>query len=208
MELSLIQSAVGIAGIVAFAISVLVGILFFVYSGAPPARNVLFRDFLNLFVTVGFIIFITGLPYLVTQVYPAYEWIGTLVMVFGLAFITVTLVAQALESGSVLGKKRLDPTLVGSGAEGAIVIYGPIARMLTAAFLASAGVLITSTGFVVAWIGWLAFAVALFHLALVPTYFSGYKPAKFYSINGIGIPTAGGLLMVWVLITSIALLLS
>lgn len=168
----------------------------------------LLRDFLNLFVTVGFIVFVTGFPYLATQAYPGYEWIGTLMMAFGLVFITVTLVGQALESGSVLGKtKPIDPTTVGSGAEGAIVIYGPIARMMTAAFLAAAALLITNTGFVATWIGWLAFAVALFHLALVPSYFSGYKPAKFYSINGIGIPMAGGLLMLWVLITSTALIL-
>ncbi|HET8671421.1 MAG TPA: hypothetical protein VFM05_12580, partial [Candidatus Saccharimonadales bacterium] len=99
------------------------------------------------------------------------------------------------------------PTLVGSGAEGAIVLYGPVARMLTAAMLVVAGVLVLGTAVVASWLGWAAFAVAALHLALVPTIFSGYEPARFYSINGIGIPTAGGLMTCWMLLCSIALLI-
>jgi hypothetical protein len=207
MDQRLTQGITGWAGIVSFLISVIVGVLFFTYSGAPPVENVLMRDFLNLFVTVAFIVFLTGFQYCAVQTKHGYEWIGTLVLAFGLAFIIVTLVGQALESASVLGQTLpTDPTLVGSGAEGAIVIYGPIARMLTAAFLVSAGILIFGTRAVRSWIGWMALGVAAFHFALVPTYFSGFEPSRFYSINGLGIPTAGGLLLVWILITSVALL--
>ena len=43
--------------------------------------------------------------------------------------------------------------------------------------------------------------------ALIPTIFSGTDPTRFYSINGIGIPTAGGLFALWILVASAALLI-
>jgi hypothetical protein len=47
----------------------------------------------------------------------------------------------------------------------------------------------------------------VFHLALVSTILSGIDPTHFFSINGLGIPTAGGLFGLWILFVSIALLI-
>ena len=44
-------------------------------------------------------------------------------------------------------------------------------------------------------------------MALIPTIYSGSDPTRFYSINGLGIPTAGGLFALWVLIVSVTLLM-
>ncbi len=57
------------------------------------------------------------------------------------------------------------------------------------------------------WTAWLALAIAAFDVALIPTIYSGTNPSLFYSINGLGIPAAGGLFVLWVLLVSIMLLL-
>jgi hypothetical protein len=116
----------------------------------------------------------------------------------------VTFVADSIQAGSVLGKKELlDPTLVGSGAEGSLTIYGPIARLLEAVLLISAGFALLVTGILPTWIGGLAYLIGIFDLALVPTLFSKTEPAYFYSVNGWGIPVAGGLFISWILVVSI-----
>ena len=84
-----------------------------------------------------------------------------------------------------------------------MLIYGPRARLLTAAFLASVGSAIILTGALPGWTGWLAYAVG----AVVPTIFYKTDPAFFYSVNGWGIPVAGGLLLGWVLMVGVLLVL-
>jgi hypothetical protein len=204
----ILQRWTGIIGIGIFALTMVEIPLYFVYSGPPPARNVLTRIFINLFVLMGVIAWAVGFQSLIVQARPDYEWLGTLCLAIGLAHVVVTFVADSIQAGSVLGQKeRLDPTLVGSGAEGALTIYGPISRLLEAAFLASAGSALLVTGILPVWTGGLAYAVGTFNLALVPTLFSRTEPAYFYSINGWGIPVAGGLFMVWILVVSIVLVL-
>lgn len=207
MNEMVLQWWTGAVGIAIFVLTLVVIPLYFVYSGPPPARNVLTRIFINMFVTAGVVAWVVGFRSLIIQARPEYEWLGMLGLAFGLARAIVGFVADAIQGGSVLGKQeRLDPTLVGSGAEGALMIYGPIARLLDATFLGLAGSALLVTGILPAWIGWLAYAVGIVHLALVPTLFSRTDPAYFYSVNGWGIPTAGGLYMTWILLTSIALL--
>ncbi|HET8670740.1 MAG TPA: hypothetical protein VFM05_08985, partial [Candidatus Saccharimonadales bacterium] len=91
MDQDLIQLIVALGGIATFIISVVVGILFFTYSGPPPAKNVLLRDFLNLFASVSFVVFTTGFAYLSIAARPNYAWMGLLMAVFSLVFITTTL---------------------------------------------------------------------------------------------------------------------
>ena len=55
------------------------------------------------------------------------------------------------------------------------------------------------------WTARAAQTVALFHLAMVPTLFSGTRPADFYSVNGWNIPVAGFLFLAWVLAASATL---
>jgi hypothetical protein len=80
-------------------------------------------------------------------------------------------------------------------------------RLLVAAFLGSAGAAILLTGILPAWIGWFAFVVGLLQLAFVPTIFSTTDPSRFYSVNGWGIPVAGGFYLLWILSASVALIL-
>lgn len=62
------------------------------------------------------------------------------------------------------------------------------------------------TGVVPAWIGWLAYVLSILEAAFVPTMFSGTGPDRFYSVNGWGVPVAGGLFLAWILVISVPLL--
>ena len=193
-------------GIVIFVLTMIEIPLYFIYSGPPPARNVLTRIFINQFVILGIIAWIVGFRTIIIQADPDNDWLATFLLSIGLARAIVSLVGDSIQAGSVLGKKELlDPTVIGSGAEGSLTIYGPISRLLEAAFLLSAGFALQVTGILSTWIGGLAYAIGIFDLALVPTLFSKTEPAYFYSINGWGIPVAGGLFVGWILVVSIFL---
>jgi hypothetical protein len=205
-----VQHLTGLAGVGIFALTAVVIPLYFVrFSGPPPTWNVLTRVLVDMFVLVGFVVFLAGFRHIILSERPALEWLGTLCLALGLALVILTFAAHSIQASSVLTAQgsRVDPTRVGAGAEGALPIYGPMARLLTAAFLASAGPAILLAGVLPGWTGWLAYAVGAFHLALVPTIFSGTDPACFYSINRWGIPVAGGLLLSWVLLVSVPLVL-
>ena len=202
-----LQEWTGVLGISIFVLSMLVMPLYFIYSGAPPTWNVLSRILINLFVCVAVIIFFVCLRSVILQARPEQELLATLSMVFGIVFAVLTLVANSIEAGSVLGSTTaIDPTRIGSGAEGSLLIYGPIARLITATLLIVTGLALAASGLLPMWISWLGYVVAAFHLALIPTIFSKTDPAHFYSVNGWGIPVAGGLFLTWLLVTGIMLI--
>jgi len=203
-----VQHWTGVLGIAFVALNLIVIPLYFIHSGPPPVRNVLTRIFISLFALTSLIPFLVGFRHGILQAHTDFEWLGTLCMSFGLAHATLTLMADSLQAGSVLGKTGfVDPTLVGSGAEQTMIIYGPISRLLEFAFLASAGSAILTTDVLPTWIAWFAFIVGIIQLAFVPTIFSTTDPARFYSVNGWGIPVAGGLYLLWILAASIFLIL-
>ena len=197
----------GIAGVATFALILAVVPLYFIYLGPPPRENVLARSLVGMFGLVPLLAFVAGLQTLVRRARPDEEALATLLGALGVVWVTVSFVAIAHEAGTVLGRgDRFDPTLVGSGAEGALVIYGPVGRILTAAFLAVAGAAIVRTRLMPAWLGRSAFALGALELAFVATFFSGTNPAQFFSVNGWHLPVIGGLLALWILSASVALL--
>ena len=205
-DLSL-QHWTGFFGIAFVVLNVIVIPLYFIYSGPPPVRNVLARVLVSMVALTSLIAFLVGFRYSILQARPDIEWLGTLALAFGMSHVILLFVADSLQAGSVLGKTgSFDPTLVGSGAEKTMVLYGPMARLLSAAFLVSAGAAISITGILAAWISWFAFIVGIIQLAFVPTMFSTTDPARFYSINGWGIPVAGGLYMLWISTVSVSLI--
>jgi len=194
-------------GVATFALILAVIPLYFVYLGPPPSENVLARSMVGMFGLVALLAFVVGLQALVRRTRPDEEALATLLGSLGVVWVTVSFVAMAHEAGTVLGRTDpFDPTLVGSGAEGALVIYGPVGRILTAAFLAVAGAAIVRTRLMPAWLGRAAFALGTLELAFVATFFSGTNPAQFFSVNGWYLPVLGGLLGLWILSASVALL--
>ena len=202
-----LRKMTGVAGVLSFALILAVVPLYFLYLGPPPAWNVLLRALVGMIQLVTFLWFAVGLQSLVRRARPEDDVVAALLGSLGVVFVAVHLVAIAHEAGRVLGRTDLfDPTLVGSGAEGALVIYGPVGRILTAVFLAVAGLATLRGRLAPIWLGRAAFALALLEITFVATLFSGTEPARFLSINGWHLPVLGGLFGLWVLSLSIALL--
>jgi hypothetical protein len=202
-----VRQFTGISGIIIFLLSMVVLPLYFVYDGPPPVSNILTRALINMFVCTALIIFLVGFRQLIRETGRDFEWIASLSFTFGLVFSIITFVSDAIQVGSVLGKSGgIDPTTVGSGAESAILLFGPIARMLTSMFLFTTAMAILGTHMLPKWTARMAQIIAIFHFVLIPSIFSGTDPSYFYSINGLGIPISGSLLLVWILVVSVMIL--
>ncbi|AEE48616.1 hypothetical protein Halhy_0708 [Haliscomenobacter hydrossis DSM 1100] len=183
--------------------------LYFTYtptpSGTPPPNIILSRILIDLFIVVGLIGFFSGFKHIITEAKPAYAWMGTFSFALGSAFAIASLVADSIQAGGLwlAGDNPVNPTAVGQGADGALLIYGPINRLLMAGFLIIGGTAVRKIGLAPAWLGWLAYVFALYNLAFIPTLFYMTTPLDFYSVNGWNIPIAAGLFFLWVLLISI-----
>jgi hypothetical protein len=183
--------------------------LYFMFSGAPPAWNVLTRNLLNLILCAFLIVFIAGFYHLIRQTDAAYEAAGSIVFGAGLMYVAATLVGISLEVGAVLGTPdaTLDPTIDGPLAHGSILLHGSIARILTAVFLGAAGYAIRGTRSFPGWTGRTAHGIALFNLAFVPSLYWGTDPAQFYSAIGWGTTAfAAVFLPYWMLAVGIVMI--
>lgn len=183
--------------------------LYFMYGGAPEAWVVLTRDLVNIGTCVGLLGFFTGLHQLSRGGDPVTEWLSSLAMGAGLIFVAVALVSISLEAGVVFGARGalVDPTTDGPLAEANILIHGSIKRMLNVIYLTAAGMVVLRTRVLPHWLGWAAFAIALFNAAFVPSLYYGIDPSQFYSAHGWGNSAfAASFLMYWILAASLALL--
>ena len=201
----------GIAGITAYVLTMAVLPLWFLDPGAPAIDTVLLRTTLNLFVVAATVVFWVGFRHLVGGTRNAATngtaFLATIALVAAVMYLVLNLTSEGLQLGSVLtGDGDVDPTRLGGGAEGAILLFGPAGRVLTALTLAAAAGAIRWSGVLPRWLSTAALVVAAVHLALVPTMFSSTDPADFYAINGWNIPVAGGLYLLWVLAAGVVLL--
>lgn len=157
---------------------------------------------------MGVIAFVSGFQNVIADADPGNRFLGTFIGLIGLGYAIVVLVAESIQIGSVWAHvDPVDPTVVGNGGEGALLIYGPIERVLCAVFLLASGTAIRRTLVVPVWIGWLSYVAGLFQIMFVPTIFFMSSPTDFYSTNGWNIPIAGGVFLLWILALSIHLVL-
>jgi len=179
--------------------------LYFVGSQPPSPRMVLTRVGLDVLVCLSLLLFIAGLAVLVATSGHAMAWLAAPLALVGVVWMTLTLVGDAMQAGVVLSAgTAIDPTRIGSGGEASQVLYGPIARAVTALFLLLVAAAVLATGIAPAWVGWSALVVAAGQIALAPTLFGTTDPADFYAVNGWSIPVAGGVLLCWVLAAGVA----
>ncbi|MEX6686816.1 hypothetical protein QTN47_04880 [Danxiaibacter flavus] len=202
----------GVTGIVLYLLVLAEIHLYFVYTptpeGTPPPNTVLIRILLDLFICAGLIGFFSQFKYIVAQLHPDHIRIGDFLFSCGLAFAIVSLIADAIQSGSIwiANNKPVNPTWVGYGAEGALLIYGPINRLLNTIILFTGSTLIIKTNLFPKWTAVLGYIFAVYNLAFVPTIFFMTTPLDFYSVNGWNIPIAAGLFFLWILIISVFLI--
>ncbi len=202
----------GIIGIAMYILVLLEIPLYFVYTptpeGTPPVNIILWRIFIDLFIAMGLIGFFSGLRSIILRSAPDLEWVGTFIFSCGLVFATVALVADSIQAGGAwaAGSRPVNPTFVGHGADGALLIYGPINRLLCTIILVVTSVLIIKVKLLPRWTTWLGMLIALYNAAFIPTLFYMTTPLDFYSANGWNIPIAAGWFFLWLLIISICLL--
>jgi hypothetical protein len=161
---------------------------------------------MSLLILAFLMLFMADFRHLIARADPEYEWIGILAFGAGLVYLAITFAANALEAGAVLGATGglVDPT---STTEGPFLMYGPIGRLLTAVFLVTAGFAILRAEVLPSWTGWTAYALALVHLAFVPSMYFGADPAPFYSAVGWGTTAlVGSLFTYWILAVSIVMI--
>jgi hypothetical protein len=197
----------GIFGLVASLISLIQLPLYFMYAGAPPQWNILTRVMVSIIGSTILIVFLTGFRLVIRQAGPDLEWAATVVLASGLMWLTFTLVAQSMEAGTaIVSKVPIDPMQEGALAPGQFLMQGSIGRLMTALFLSASGFAILRGRFLPAWLGRLAWIIALVSLAFVPAMFFGPVAAHFYSAVGWGTTaTAPVLVVIWILAASIVL---
>lgn len=183
--------------------------LYFVHGGPPPASNVLTRNLIALLVIALMLSFFTSLSELMRRSSNATEWLRSAMFGAVLLFLSIALVAAAMETGTVYltPDGSVDPTIDGPLAAANVLMHGSIKRLLTALMLLPAGYAILRTHVFPRWVGWSAYFVALCNLAFVPSLYFGTDVTKFYSAHGWGNSAlAGSLIGYWVLAAGITAL--
>lgn len=188
----------GTCGVLVGALSLVMVPLYFVYSGPPPAANVLARNLVTVVTFTLFLVFAAGLRRMSAG---RAGLAGDIASVAGTAYAGLTLVAASLETGVALqypdGSK--DPTIDGPLANGMVLLHGPIARCLVALLLVALAVAIRRTAALPRWVGTGSVLLAVVNLAFVPSLFFGMDPAQFYAANGWGSTASMGLVnMLWI----------
>lgn len=204
MNNSTIRRTTGSAAVLGAVCTLVELPLYFVYSGPPPASNVLTRSLFGLAGLACLVVFMTLFGQLVKRIDPDQEWIGVLASKTGSLWVTMLFVGTGLEAGAVIqSTTAIDPTITVSGT---YIIYGSIARILEGMFLVAFGFAIQHTALLPSWAKTSAWILAALNFAFIPSIFFGNNPANFYAANGWGTTaTMGGLTMLWLLTIGIAL---
>ncbi|CAO5162533.1 conserved membrane hypothetical protein [Frankia sp. AiPs1] len=191
------RTLTGTCALLVCALSLVMVPLYFVYSGPPPASNVLLRVLITVVVLTFFLVFTTGLRRVLGR---SAGLAGEIACTSGLGYAVMTLVAASLEAGVALeypdGSK--DPTIDGPLANGMALLHGPIARLLFATFLIGLAVAVHRTHSLPRRVRNGSVLLAMVNLAFVPSLFFGMDPANFYAANGWGSTASIGVVnMLW-----------
>lgn len=176
--------------------------LYFIYSGPPPAWNVLTRALITLVSLASMLVFVACLSSLIRRTDVTLDWLASVVYGAGVLYVAIALVATAHETGVVFGAPdgTLDPTTDGLLAHANILMHGSIKRLLTAVMLVPAGYAVHRAKMLPGWVAWSAYVIAASNLAFVPSLFFGVDVTRFYSAHGWGNSAfVGGLLGYWIL---------
>ncbi|GAB4012067.1 hypothetical protein [Nocardioides ultimimeridianus] len=188
----------GLCGMLVALLAMVMVPLYFVYSGPPPADNVLSRNLVTVVTFTVFIVFAVGLRRLLGR---GAGLPGDIALAAALVYAAMTLVAASLETGVVLEHPEgsLDPTIDGPLANGMALLHGPIARCLIALFLVALAIGVRRTGALPRWVSTGSAVLAAVNLAFLPSLFFGMDPAHFYAANGWGSTASiGAVFMLWI----------
>ncbi|HJQ05089.1 MAG TPA: hypothetical protein VJ872_06575 [Nocardioides sp.] len=193
------------------ALSLAMVALYFVYSGPPPEANVLSRNLITLATFTAFLVFAVGLGRLLRSEAGDAGLTGELATAALRTYVVVTLVAASLEVGTSLQHPdgSLDPTVDGPLAAGMVLLHGPVARVLVAAFLTGLATAPAAARLFSSRVRRGSIALAALNLAMVPSLFFGMHAASFYASNGWGsVASMGAINVIWFVVLGRAVLRS
>ncbi|MGW6421107.1 hypothetical protein ACWF82_00375 [Nocardia sp. NPDC055053] len=202
MNTSTVQRITGAAAIAGATCTLIELPLYFVYAGPPPDANVLTRSLFGLVGITLFVVFMSGVAYVVKRRDPEREWFGSVAATAGTAWLTVVAVSMGLEVGAVIAAPEpIDPTITVTGT---YILYGTVSRLLEGLFLVAFAV--AAARLLPRWCIVTSWLLAGVNFAFVPSLFFGNIPANFYAANGWGTTaTVGGLTMLWLFAIGTAL---
>ena len=209
----------------AAGILIVVALALYVGAGTPPPpgdnaktidfvtrnKDLLFggsiTDTLN---AACFLVFVAGFRHLIRQARPDFEWVATLVFGAGVAYVGVTFTFDMLIGGAALDTTVTpDASAIRALGEGSMLALGSVGLVSAALFLGSAGLAITRSFVLPAWIGWLGYVGAILNLVAVPTIYGGIDATAFYSVNGYAPLVLGTLpFLIWLLAAGTTLLVA
>jgi hypothetical protein len=175
---------------------------------ARNATNMLMVVFLDMLIYFLFLTFLAGFRHLVRQARPECEWVGTLVFGTGVAYSTLTLVADSLEGTIALDaiSSSPDPSAIRVLMESQYLMFGSVGLMLIALLLASASYASMASKALPNWTSWLGYAGTVLCLLFVPSMFAGAPDlTAFYNPAGWGTTgvIAGFPLAIWVIAVAV-----
>ncbi|MGN6220144.1 MAG: hypothetical protein ACTHNQ_11615 [Microbacterium sp.] len=169
-----------------------------------PDGLILTRTLFNFLALTAFLIFMSGVRFLIGRADARFEWFGAVAGTAGVAWTIVDMVAKGLEGSSAIQTAELiDPTRTVP----TYLLYGSISHLLLAVFGVAFGYAVLRTRALARWVGWSALGIALLHLAGVPSMFFGYNSSEFYASNGWGaVAMFNGIAALWIAVVGIAVL--
>ncbi|MEV6971211.1 hypothetical protein AB0M47_39555 [Hamadaea sp. NPDC051192] len=155
-----------------------------VETGSPMSDGlILTRTLFNFLALTLFLVFMTGVRFLITRADARYEWFGAVAGTAGVAWTIIDMVAKGLEGGSAIKTTELiDPTRTVP----TYLLYGAITHLMLAVFGLAFGYAVLRSRALAPWVGWSSFAIAALHLAAVPSMYFGFNSSEFYAANGWG----------------------
>ncbi|HEY2794929.1 MAG TPA: hypothetical protein VGJ28_21395 [Micromonosporaceae bacterium] len=195
----------GFAGLIVGLLGVVSVPLYFVYSGPPPAWNVLTRNLITILIVPCVLVFFAALRHLLRGT----GWYADLMFGCAQVYAALVLVATSLEAGPAIADpgNRIDPTTTGPLAVGDILLHGSATRAITALMLGTAAYAMRRGGVLPRWVATTAFVVAAANVACIPSLFFGADAASFYTALGWGNSAlTASLLCYWAGATGLAML--
>ncbi|WP_395245922.1 hypothetical protein ACGGZK_09040 [Agromyces sp. MMS24-K17] len=169
-----------------------------------PDEVILVRTLCNFLALTMFLVFMSGVRFVIGRADARYEWFGALAGTAGVAWTIVDMVAKGLEGGTAIRTVAwIDPTR----SVPTYLLYGSISHLLLLVFALAFGFGVLRSGALPRWVGWTAFVIAALHLAAVPSMFAGYDSSQFYAANGWGaVASFNGTTALWLAAVGIAVL--
>jgi uncharacterized membrane protein len=156
---------------------------------ARNATNIVSCLFLDLLILTLVMVFLAGLRHLLLRANPQHEWAATLFFGAGIAYVTLTLIADSLQAATVVDalSSPANPVIIRAMIESMYLMYGSVALWLMAVLMAIPAWVTMQSGALPRWSAWLGYACSASCLAFVPSMFVLHVDANgFYNPAGWG----------------------